>query len=314
MSNKNLDCTVVITTFFAGEKLEACIKNIPKVFNILIIDNGGEKEKKKYFEDKFLNLTYYVSDINLGVPRSYSLANTLVKTKYMFNTQPDVIIKKDCIENLLEKTHVYPNFAILSPIIFHNNSYQVEGDYKILKIFKNKYKETGKMKIHPVDKKPPDGDISVEGVTGTAMLIDREKLKLINDWDKNIFNYYEDMDLCLRFRFKGFEIIKIRASEVDHSAFSSHDTSIFKELDFSRNWHYSWSKFYFLKKHSTKIHAYKFGLSLFLKSVFKSFIYIFFNKSKSITHFAKSYGVLAAILNMKSNYRPKINNKQFAKD
>ncbi len=310
MLDKNLDCTVVITTFFAGKKLEACIKNIPKVFNILIIDNGGEKEKKKYFEDKFSNLTYFVSDTNLGVPRSYSLANSLVKTRYMFNTQPDVIIKKDCIENLLKKTNLYPNFAILSPTIFHNNSYLVEGDYKILNIFKNKYKETGKIKLHPIDKNPPDGDISVGAVTGTAMLIDRYKLKLIDDWDKNIFNYYEDMDLCLRFRLKGYEIIKIRQSEVDHYAFSSHDDSISSELDFSRNWHYSWSRFYFLKKHSTNFHAYKFGLNLFVKSTLKSLIYIFFNKSKSITHFAKSYGVLTAILNMKSSYRPKINNNK----
>ena len=49
MSNKDLDCTVVITTFFAGEKLEACIKNIPKALNILIIDNGGEKENYNIF-------------------------------------------------------------------------------------------------------------------------------------------------------------------------------------------------------------------------------------------------------------------------
>ena len=41
------DCTVVITTFFAGNKLENCIKKIPNYFKILIIDNGGEKEKKK---------------------------------------------------------------------------------------------------------------------------------------------------------------------------------------------------------------------------------------------------------------------------
>ena len=44
---KNLkDCTVVITTFFAGNKLDKCIKNIPEIFNKLIIDNGGEKSKK----------------------------------------------------------------------------------------------------------------------------------------------------------------------------------------------------------------------------------------------------------------------------
>jgi len=305
MNNKK-DCTVVITTFFAGDKLETCIKNIPDDYKILIIDNGCEKNKKEYFEKKYLNLTYHISETNLGVPRSYSLANQLINTKYMFNTQPDVLLKDGCIENLLKKTNDYPNFAILSPTIFHNKNYLLEGDYKTLKIFKKKYKESKKIKFHPKDNHPPDGDLSVDAVTGTAMLIDRDKLKLIHDWDTNIFNYYEDMDLCLRFRLKGFEIIKIRDSEVDHDAFSSHDENFSKQMDFSRNWHYSWSTFYFLKKHTTILNAYKFGISLFLKSIIKSLFYIFFKKSKSITYFAKAYGVFFAILNLPPKYRPKI--------
>jgi GT2 family glycosyltransferase len=127
MTINKKDCTVVITTFLAGDKLESCIKNISKDFKILIIDNGGEKNKKEYFEKKYLNLTYYVSETNLGVPKSYSLANKLIDTKYMFNTQPDVLIKEKCIDNLLKKTESYPNFAILSPTIFHNKIYLVEG-------------------------------------------------------------------------------------------------------------------------------------------------------------------------------------------
>ncbi len=304
---KNLnDCTVVITTFFAGNKLDKCIKNIPEIFNKLIIDNGGEKSKKKYYENKFKNLTYHVSDTNLGVPRSYSLANKLVQTKYMFNTQPDVIIKKNCIENLLEKAQIYPNSAILSPTIFHNKRYIVEGDYRVLKINKKKYTEEGKIIFHSAYQKPPDGDLSVEGVTGTAMLIDRIKLKLINDWDTNIFNYFEDMDLCIRFRLMGFEIVKIRNSEVDHDAFASHDPSFLKEMDFSRNWHYSWSRIYFLKKHTTYPNALKKGLILFINSFMKSLFYSLFKRSKSITHFAKAYGALFSILNFKPFYRPKI--------
>ncbi len=306
MSEENKNCTVVITTFFAGDKLESCIKNIPKEFNILIIDNGNEKNKKKYYEMKFTNLKYYLSDENLGVPTSYSLANRIVETKYMFNTQPDVIIKKNCIENLLKKTKIYPNFAILSPTIFHNGTYIVEGDYKVLKIKKKKYKELKKKEFHKAYKNPPEGDISVESVTGTAMLIDRDKLKLINDWDTKIFNYFEDMDLCLRFRLKGFEIIKIRDAEVDHDAFSSHDYSFAKEMDFSRNWHYSWSRIYFLKKHVSLITALKYGFTLMISSFFKSIFYFFFKRSKSITHFAKAYGALFSILNLKPNYRPRI--------
>jgi len=300
------DCTVVITTFFAGDKLDSCIKNIPDIFNKLIIDNGGEENKKKYYEQKFKNLTYYVSDTNLGVPRSYSLANKLVQTKYMFNTQPDVILKKNCIENLLEKTEIYPNSAILSPTIFHNKRYLVEGDYRVLKIYKEKYIEDGKIEFHSSYQKPPDGDMSVDGVTGTAMLIDRSKLKLVNDWDTNIFNYFEDMDLCIRFRLMGFAITKIRNSEVDHDAFASHDLTFSKEMDFSRNWHYSWSRIYFLKKHTTYMNALSKGLILFINSSIKSLFYLVFKRSKSITHFAKAYGALYSILNFKPIYRPKI--------
>jgi len=32
----------------------------------------------------------------------------------------------------------------------------------------------------------------------------------------------------------------------------------------------------------------------------------FLNRNKSRTHFAKAYGILYSILNLKSNYRPKI--------
>ena len=50
-----MDCTVVITTFFSGDKLEKCINNIDSKFNILVIDNGCEEKKKFYFEDKDRN-------------------------------------------------------------------------------------------------------------------------------------------------------------------------------------------------------------------------------------------------------------------
>ena len=49
MNNDISNCTIVITTFYSGDKLEKCLKNIPEKFKKLIIDNGGEFEKKKIF-------------------------------------------------------------------------------------------------------------------------------------------------------------------------------------------------------------------------------------------------------------------------
>ena len=38
------------------------------------------------------------------------------------------------------------------------------------------------------------------------------------------------MDLCLRSRLKGYEIVKIREAEVDHNAFSSHNEKFIKRI------------------------------------------------------------------------------------
>jgi len=224
----------------------------------------------------------------------------------MFNTQPDVVVKKNCIENLLKKINQYPKFAILSPTIFHNGKYIVEGDYKVLKIKGKKFIKNIKNKLNISHIKPPEGDLSVDAVTGTAMLIDREKIKDVNDWDTKIFNYFEDMDLCLRLRFKGYDIIKIRDAEVDHDPFASHDISFNKDMDFSRNWHYSWSSYYFLKKHTSIFNSLTYGIKILLFSSIKFFLYFLINKKKSRTHFAKAYGMLFSILNINSNYRPNI--------
>ena len=306
MNNEIPKCTIVITTFFSGEKLDKCLENLPEEYNKLVIDNGGEVQKKKYFENKFNNLNYFVSKENLGVPRSYSLANKIVNTRFMFNTQPDVTIKKNCIENLLKSVKKYPKFAILSPTIFHNGKYYVEGDYKVLKIYNKKFQNNYKLSKNNIYDMSPEGDLSVEAVTGTAMLIDREKLKEIDDWDKRIFNYFEDMDLCLRLRLKGYEIIKIKDAEVDHDPFASHSTKFENQMDFSRNWHYSWSSFYFLKKHTNLLTAFTQGIKILIGSSLKFLFYFMFNKKKSTTHFAKAYGMLYSILNIDPNYRPKI--------
>ena len=51
MENLN-NCTIVITTFFSGKKIEECLKKIPDKFSKIIVDNGCEIEKKVYFEKK----------------------------------------------------------------------------------------------------------------------------------------------------------------------------------------------------------------------------------------------------------------------
>ncbi len=105
-------------------------------------------------------------------------------------------------------------------------------------------------------------------------------------WDKIIFNYYEDMDICLRFRISGYQILKINGAEVDHIPLSSHMNILEKDLNYSRNWHYSWSKIYFYRKHNRKLFAIIEGIKQLILSFIKILVYFFIPKKRS-THTAK---------------------------
>ena len=299
-----MNCTVVITTFFSGEKLEKCINNIDSKFNILVIDNGCEEKNKFYFEDKFKNVNYLIPGKNLGVPNSYNYALSKVKTRYMFNTQPDVEVKKGCIEKLIKAASEYPNAAILTPIIYHYGKYLGGGDFKILKFTNNKLLNYNE-KQNEIYNTVPSGDLCVDAVTGTAMLIDTNKMRQIGGWDKIIFNYYEDMDICLRFRINGFEILKINGAEVDHIPFSSHMNKWEKDLNYSRNWHYSWSKIYFHRKYNRKFYALIEGIKQLILSFVKIIVYFFFTKKRN-TYTARFLGTFCSLFFIKPYYRPNI--------
>jgi GT2 family glycosyltransferase len=302
-----MDCTVVITTFFSGDKLEKCINNIDSKFNILVIDNGCEEKKKFYFEDKFKNVNYLIPGTNLGVPNSYNYALSKVKTRYMFTTQPDVKVNKGSIEKLIEAANNYPNAAILSPIIYHYGKYFGGGDFQMLKFINNKllnYKE----KKNEFYNKVPSGDLCVESVTATAMMIDTSKMREIGGWDKNFFIYYEDTDICLRFRINGYEILKIKGAEVDHIPFSSHMNSLDDDLDYSRNWHFSWSKIYFYRKYNRKFYATAESIKQLVLCFMKIIVY-FFNKKKRNTYSARFLGTFCSLFLIKPYYRPNIIKK-----
>jgi len=152
--------------------------------------------------------------------------------------------------------------------------------------------------------KIPEGDFCVDGVTGTAMLIKKSFLKKIGGWDKKIFSYWEDMDICARMRFDNHAVIKVINAQLNHDAFSSHNESIHFSLDYFRNWHYMWSSYYIRKKYKQYSSALFFAFRVFFLHILKIIFYsIFLKKRKLITSKAKINGLLNSVFNNKSYFR-----------
>ena len=160
-------CTVVLPTFFPGEQIVNCIDSIPRCFKILVIDNSYDQRLIKFIKN-YKNVEYHnIGDVGLG--KTFNFALSIVKTELIFLTQPDVTLRNNCLENLINSSKLYSSAGILAPVVFDNGIYSRYDFYDlkynaINKIFKNKKFKNG---INIL----PSGDYSVDAINATSMLL-----------------------------------------------------------------------------------------------------------------------------------------------
>ena len=294
--------TIVIPTFYPGKIIKKCFDSLPLTSEIIVIDNGEDPELEKIIKLQKHKIKHYkVGDI--GLSKSFNIALAKSKNESMLLTQPDVYFEKNAILNLIKAQKKYNNAGIISPLSFEKKIYS-QYDYLDLSLSRE-----GNLKNTKRPKKInilPSGDICVEAVNATAMLIRKSIIKKINGWDENIYTYHEDIDLCLRLRKKGYSIMKIKNSIANHIGFGSNKKKNRKKINKSRNWHYCWSSLYFKDKFSSRPIFYFFFVKMFLKYFIK-FIINFMLQRKE--HYSRSFIRFMACLNYifikKANYRIK---------
>ena len=141
------------------------------------------------------------------------------------------------------------------------------------------------------------------------MLINKKKFSDNIYFDENFFLYLENDDLCLRKKKENNKIYVAKKAKIHHLGGKSHSTVHEKEIEFSRNWHWMWSKFYFNKKHYGYLNATLKILNNLISAKVKFFYYLItFNKNKRKIYQMRLSGLLNSMIGNKSFYRPKLDN------
>lgn len=107
------------------------------------------------------------------------------------------------------------------------------------------------------------------------MFINKEKFNLINGFDENFFLFFEENDFCKRGKKKGMKIYQLNDISVIHKTGSSVEYKNKKEgnkLILLRNWHFIWSKFYYIKKHYSFLIAIIYFVPIYARIIFRIFI------------------------------------------
>ena len=291
MSISRQNLTVVIVTLKSEHIIDQCIQSINDDISIIVVENSNNKNFKDYIEKKYRNVSCILSNDNIGMGSGNNIGIEHSKSDFVLILNPDAILLKNTVDKLIEEANNLKEFAIMSPI-----SENINFPNFSIKEIKNINHET---------------IFEVDSVDGFCMLIDKKKIKSISKdskiFDENFFMYLENDDLCKRVKNYNEKIFIVPTCKVKHFGAKGVSENFLKEVELSRNWHWSWSKFYFAKKHEGYLYALMRVLPKFLSSIIKClFYYIVFKKYKSKIYYNRFFGFFNAMVGKPSWYRPNL--------
>ena len=285
--------SVVIIAFKSDHLLQNLISSIPDHYEVIVIENSLQTKTKINLENKFSNTYVVIPEKNLGYSGGVNLGVEKSKNNLVLILVADAELSIQMLQNFEKCIEKFNDFALLAPV------YESPTIYQNFKIF-NKSK-ISKIKIENFNL------TEVDEIDGACFLVNKNEFKSHKILDENFFLYFETTDLCHQLKMNKKKMYVIDNLKFIHKGLASSEKEYEFEILINRNWHYSWSKFYFYRKNN----SYFYALRKISPNLFKSLIRylrskIIFDNKQAILNKAIISGIFNAILLKKSFYRPNI--------
>ena len=275
------DITIVITSFKSDKIINNCLNSIDKQYKVIIVENSANFEFKKKIEEKFSNVECILAGKNLGYGKANNIGLGRVESRYALILNPDTTLYSSALSNFFKVIKEIPDFAIIAPVI------QDKQD-KILNI-------------------KSESPILVKNFKGFAMFLNLSEFDNVGFFDENFFIYFEEIDLCKRLYDLKKKIYLAPTIKIYHYGGQSHDYSINREMELSRNWHWMWSTFNFHKKYKGSFISFLITFPKLISAIIKILLYtLLLNNKKKDIYYQRYSGLINAMMGKSSWYRPKV--------
>ncbi len=246
---------ISLITFNDDNSTKECLDSLEKLTKknfdlfVVVVDNASRREFRVVKEYKNFHLKIIVSNENLGFSGGqnlgikYALENA---ADFVLVLNNDVVVGESLVTELLDALDGQ-NAGIVSPKIYFAKGFEYHKD---------RYLESEKGKIFwyaggeidwknvigrhigvdEVDIGQYDESKQTEVATGCCMMIKKDVLESTGLFDEKFFLYYEDADLSLRVKKKGFQILYVPKALLWHkNALSTGTGSPLQDYYITRN-------------------------------------------------------------------------------
>ncbi|WP_070970455.1 glycosyltransferase family 2 protein [Vibrio sonorensis] len=132
---------------------------------------------------------------------------------------PDVTINLDSIAQLQQISHTYPSSILTINLYLDKNKKIYDESIRKFPSPMNPFKGLFKIKRQDIyDKATIFQPTAVDWAAGSFLLFQTSNYETLHGFDESYFMYYEDVDICLRAKRKGINVIYLPSISAVHDA------------------------------------------------------------------------------------------------
>jgi len=223
--------STIIVNYNSGSFLRNCVDsliNCPLEIEIIIVDNAST--------DGSLDDLFEVSGVqiiknpaNMGFAPACNTGARTASAPFLLFLNPDCYFTPGTLIGLLETLCLDERSGMVGGLLTNaDGSEQAGGRRAIPTPWRSFVRAFGLVRFADcwprlffdfnLHKQPlPEHAIEVEAISGACMLVKREAMQDVGEWDEGYFLHCEDLDWCMRFRQKGWKILFVPSSRIDHA-------------------------------------------------------------------------------------------------
>jgi GT2 family glycosyltransferase len=209
--------SIIVINYNTKDLTLSCIDSVYKQyekelengdFEIILIDNasfdGSGKELEKLLENK-KNLTFVESRENLGFGRGNNEAAKRARGEFLLFLNSDTETLDRGLIEMVEFLSMNDNVGVLGARLENINGSNQKSAVKFYNL-PNLFLMLLGLERFGMLRKSPSRITKVDWVSGASLMIRRSLFEMLDGFDKKIFMYMEDMELCYRVKKANFDV------------------------------------------------------------------------------------------------------------
>lgn len=207
------DIDTIIVSYCTRALTAAAVESVlqePVTHRVLVVDNNSSDGSAAALTAQFDAAPVDVIALpdNRGFGAACNLGAERARAPYLFILNSDARLEPGGLERLRARLEAEPRLGIVAPAVLDENGRpQVDAQGELPTAGAILLRRTRRHREV----------LSPGWVSGVAMLLRRHEYTALGGFDPGYFLYYEDVDLCRRYRERGFEIERVVEARIVHA-------------------------------------------------------------------------------------------------